>query len=126
MTRGKPSWVAWLLAGLVSAAPLAAQAGTAPSARPPVAVGRGLHAAAAVAGTCNVNTADAIQLALLPGIGPGRAHAIIAHRQKAPFRAVEDLVKVKGIGRKTFARLRPFVAVTGANTIARARTVAPR
>jgi competence protein ComEA len=75
---------------------------------------------AALSGTCNLNTADATQLALLPGVGPTRARAIIAYRQKQPFRSVEDVVKVKGIGRKTFAHLRPYVSVSGATTIARA------
>src|SRR5262245_40905389 len=54
--------------------------------------------AAPVSGSCNINTADATQLSLLPGVGTVRAHAIIAHRQKAPFRTVEEIVKVKGIG----------------------------
>jgi competence protein ComEA len=80
---------------------------------------RPLRAAAPVSGACNINNADAAQLGLLPGVGPVRAQAIIAHRQKAPFRTVDELVKVKGIGRKTFARLRPYVTVSGATTIAR-------
>ena len=48
----------------------------------------------------NINTADAETLASeLTGIGPGKAEAIIAYReQHGPYRQLEDLVNVKGIG----------------------------
>ena len=78
-----------------------------------------------VQGACNINSADVAQLSLLPGVGPVRAKAIIAHRQKTPFKTAEELVKVKGIGRKTFARLRPYVTVAGPTTIARLSGHAP-
>ena len=48
----------------------------------------------------------------LPGIGPSRARAILALRQRlAKFRAVEDLLRVKGIGRKTLRRIKPNVVL---------------
>lgn len=54
----------------------------------------------------NVNTASEAQLEQLPGIGPGRAQAIVADRQaNGPFRSMEDLGRVKGIGAKTLAGL---------------------
>jgi len=61
-----------------------------------------LIAPAAIAGPVNVNTADASTLAReLQGVGPAKAAAIIAHREKnGPFHSSEDLVKVKGLGRK--------------------------
>jgi len=50
----------------------------------------------------NVNTADEHTLALLNQIGPERARQIILHRdQYGPFRALPDLLRVQGIGRKT-------------------------
>ncbi|MCC6301462.1 MAG: ComEA family DNA-binding protein [Gammaproteobacteria bacterium] len=53
----------------------------------------------AVAGKLNINEADAAALAGLNGIGKARAEAIIAYRQThGPFRSVEDLARVKGIG----------------------------
>jgi competence protein ComEA len=59
-----------------------------------------------------VNTASAAELELLPGIGPALAGRIIEHRQaNGPFRAVEDLTKVRGIGPKTLDKLRPRVKV---------------
>ena len=58
----------------------------------------------------NVNTADASQLQSLPGIGPSKASAIISYRSaNGPFKRVDDLVRVKGIGPKTLAKLRPLV-----------------
>ena len=64
----------------------------------------------------NINTATETQLAYLPGLGPSKAQAIIQHRTKRPFKKVEDLMRVKGIGRKTFKKLRPYLAVTGETT----------
>jgi len=68
-------------------------------------------------GTININTATSLQLSYLPGIGPSKAEAIISHRSKRPFKKVEDLMRIKGIGRKTFKKLRPYLAVKGETTI---------
>lgn len=55
----------------------------------------------------NVNTANAELLAELPGIGPGKAAAIIEEREaNGSFENADDLVRVKGIGASTVARLR--------------------
>ncbi len=60
----------------------------------------------------NLNLATREQLDTLPGIGPGLASAIIEYRSRAGgFKAPEDLMKVGGIGAKTFARLKPLVVV---------------
>jgi competence protein ComEA len=57
-----------------------------------------------------LNTAAADDLRRLPGIGQKRADAILALRARlGRFRAIEDLLKVKGIGRATLKRLRPLV-----------------
>jgi competence protein ComEA len=59
-----------------------------------------------------LNDATETDLTKLPGIGPSRAHAILALRQRLKrFRAVEDLLRVKGIGRKMLRRLRPSVVL---------------
>lgn len=53
----------------------------------------------ATAAKLNINEADATALAELSGIGAARAEAIIAYRKaNGPFRTVDDLAKVKGIG----------------------------
>ena len=51
------------------------------------------------------NRADAATLESLPGIGPARARAILAARGSRPFRRVEDLERVPGIGSRTLAGL---------------------
>jgi competence protein ComEA len=57
-----------------------------------------------------LNSAASEDLRRLPGIGQKRADAILALRARlGRFRAIEDLLKVKGIGRATLKRLRPLV-----------------
>lgn len=58
-----------------------------------------------------LNTANVDDLRRLPGIGEKRANAVVALRARlgGRFHAVEDLLKVKGIGRATLKRLRPLV-----------------
>jgi comEA protein len=59
----------------------------------------------------DLNTATAAELATLPGIGPSKAKAIVDHRSHRPFKKIEDLMRVKGIGRKTFKKLMPYLKV---------------
>ena len=60
----------------------------------------------------NLNRAGLDELMALPGIGEVRAHSILEHRrQNGPFRSVEELVDVSGIGWTTLERLRPLVTV---------------
>lgn len=69
--------------------------------------------APAVSPTIDLNTATPAQLEALPMIGPKRAEAIVADRaRRGPFRSVEDLDRVHGIGPRTVERLRPFVTAT--------------
>ena len=55
-------------------------------------------------------------LGLLPGIGPAKAAQIVAYRKRHPFRTVDELVRIKGIGRKMVRRLRAHLAVSGPTT----------
>jgi competence protein ComEA len=59
----------------------------------------------------DVNAAGVEQLMTIPGVGPVTAQNILAARAAGPFKAVEDLDRVKGIGPKTLEKLRPFVVV---------------
>jgi competence ComEA-like helix-hairpin-helix protein len=68
----------------------------------------------------NLNTASAEALSLLPGVGPSKAAAIVAYRRRRPFRTVDELVRIKGIGRKMVRRLRAHLAVAGPTTAAAA------
>ena len=64
-------------------------------------------------GKINLNTATAEQLETLPGIGPALAERILAYREAyGPFSAVEDLLRVSGIGEKTLESVRDYIAVT--------------
>jgi competence protein ComEA len=67
---------------------------------------------AAPAALVNLNTATARDLEVLPGIGERTAARIIEYRQKnGPFKKIEDLMNVGGIGEKTFLRLKPQLTV---------------
>jgi len=77
-----------------------------------------LPAVAAEAKGVNVNTATVEQLQLLPNVGPAVAARIVEHREKnGPFKAAEDLMLVRGIGEKSFEKLRPYVATSGPTTL---------
>jgi competence protein ComEA len=63
-------------------------------------------------GSLDLNTASASDLDSLPGIGQSFADRIIEYRTtNGPFRSVEDLQKVKGIGAALFAKIAPLVSV---------------
>ena len=60
----------------------------------------------------NLNQAGAEELQKLPGVGPKIAEEIVKYREaNGPFTAVEDLIKVKGIGAAKFQRIRQRVSV---------------
>lgn len=63
----------------------------------------------------NLNTASAKDLEVLPGIGAKTAERIIAYRQKnGPFKKIEELMNVQGIGEKSFLKLKPQLTVAPA------------
>jgi len=62
--------------------------------------------------TVDPNTAPIDSLELLPGIGPVKAARIVACRDNEPFKTIEDLTRVKGIGPGTLDMIRPFLKVT--------------
>lgn len=69
---------------------------------PPGGTGKGL---------INLNTATQAELETLPGIGPVYAGNIVAYREANPFRTVDDVEQVPGIGPKRLEAMRPLVTV---------------
>lgn len=97
---------AFVVMGIVAAAPAVAQ--DKPAAKP-------AKAAAAAVGSVNLNTATQAQLEALPGIGAASARRIIEYRDKnGKFKKVEELMNVKGIGEKSFLKLKPMITVAAA------------
>ena len=59
----------------------------------------------------DINSATSVQLESLPGIGPAKAAAIVSHRERRPFRRIEDIMRVRGIGRATFRNIKSQIRV---------------
>ena len=70
-------------------------------------------AAPAAGATSNLNPATVAQLETLPGVGKSTAERILEYRQKnGGFKRVEDLMNVRGIGEKSFLKMKPLLIVT--------------
>ena len=94
-----------LLSLILVALAVTAVAGTADSSQP--------------SGVVNINTASSEELELLPRVGPALAGRIIEFREaNGPFRTVDEILAVKGIGESSFEKLEPFIVTSGATTLA--------
>jgi competence protein ComEA len=92
----------------VDAAPVASA--IADAAAPPVIGASATHARASPTDPVYLNLADEAELRRLPGVGAKRATAILALRQRlGRFSRVEDLLRVKGVGRTTLKKWRALV-----------------
>ena len=69
--------------------------------------------------TVNLNQATSAELARLPRVGAKLADRIVAHRtEHGPFKRIDDVMEVKGVGEKFFTTLKPYLAVSGPTTLA--------
>lgn len=100
--------IGMLVAALVASAP-AAQAQAAAGAKKTPAAAR---VRATPGAPVNLNAATLAQLQTLPGVGASTAQRIVDYRQKnGAFKKVEELMNVKGLGEKSFLKLKPLITV---------------
>jgi competence ComEA-like helix-hairpin-helix protein len=83
---------------------------------PPGSVTAGKAKRAVGTGVLNLNTATLDQLDALPGVSPKVASAVVAARTARPFGRPEDVMRIQGVSKKRFERLRQHLTVTGPNT----------
>lgn len=57
----------------------------------------------------NLNTASSTRLQEIPGVGQATAERIIEYRKMTPFRRPEDVMLIRGIGEKKFAKMQPYI-----------------
>jgi competence protein ComEA len=71
----------------------------------------------AVTAVVNINSASTTDLATLPGIGAKTAERIVEYRQKnGPFKKIEELMNVRGVGEKSFLKIKEQITVAAAKT----------
>jgi len=100
------------VASLLAAPPAGAQTTASQS---PSSSSRSSRSAAkpALTSPININTASAGELDTLPGIGAKTAARIVEYRQKnGPFKKIEELMNVRGVGEKNFLKLKEHITVT--------------
>ena len=108
---GRPAGDGALPIAAVVAGPVVAHATAAPKVTP-MATATATPAAAS-GWKVNLNAADEATLAKAPGIGKKGAAAIVAYRQRHPFKAAEDLREVEGFTAARCRKLHEHVAVDG-------------
>lgn len=102
--------------GLLLAAALLSAAGVHAGPVAPGSATAGKSKRSAGTGVLNLNTATLDQIDALPGVSPGLAAAVVAERTAHPFARPEDVMRVQGMGKRRFERLRPHLTVTGPST----------
>ena len=105
--------VLFTILAIVAFAALPAAAQQKPATAKPASAAKASAKAPTPTSPVNLNTATQAQLESLPGLGAKVAERIIEYRQKnGNFKKVEDLMNVKGIGEKSFLKLKPLLTVS--------------
>jgi len=112
MTQGEKTMVKWIAMAAVCLAAVTFSTTAMADRHPPSRTPR------PVTGLVNINTATSHQLELLPGVGRRTASLIVAYREKQPFKAPAEIVKVKGVGQGIFRHIKPYLTVSGPTTLA--------
>ena len=100
-----------MMTAIVLAVGLVATLASAQESAKPAA--KGATSSASSGAPINLNTATVAQLETLPGIGKSTAERILEYRQKnGGFKKVEDLMNVRGIGEKSFLKMKALITVT--------------
>ena len=110
---------------LLLALPLAAATATAPKAAKAAPTAK----TKAPGHPINLNTASATELMQLPRVGAGLAQRIVSFRKEhGGFQRPEELMNVKGVGEKSFLKLKPYLSAGGAvpQGVRTAQTKAPK
>lgn len=111
-----------------AAAPTTSAAAEEPVGPKPRAAGRAAPKRAAkpaVVGQLNLNRATEAELRLLPGIGKGRAKAIVERRRQRPFGSLDEVARIRGL-KSIVRRLRPHLTLEGPTTLRPAGLTRPR
>jgi competence protein ComEA len=107
--------VATALTLLTAALPRPLVAQTTPQTAPTHTSSRASAAKPVLSTPLNINTANATELQALPGIGAKTAARIVEYRQKnGPFKKIEELMNVRGVGEKSFLKLKPQITIAPA------------
>ena len=59
----------------------------------------------------SINSATLDELTLIPGVGPKTAEKIILYRKNKKFSLISDILKIKGIGKKKFQKLKKHISL---------------
>ena len=62
-------------------------------------------------GKVNLNTATIQELLTIPNIGESKAKLIIEYRNKTPFKQIEDIMNIKGIGSGIFEKIKAYITI---------------
>jgi comEA protein len=82
-----------------------------------VMVSEAIAAKVPPASPVDINKASVSELTSIPGVGPAKAEAIVAYRSAQPFATANDIVNVKGIGDKMYAKISQYITVNGQSAV---------